>query len=114
MTETTAANAAGESMLALMVYFTLLDASEENMQQMLAACHKYLTGHPGVVFYGAGTCATCYDRPVNDRDVHVALHIVFSDRKAHDAYQVAPAHEQFISEGKPNWKQGRVFDSDVG
>ena len=34
-------------------------------------------------------------------------------RPAHDAYQVAPSHQQFISENKPNWKQVRVFDADV-
>ena len=113
MTNSTSSTAAGESMLAHMVYFTLLDPSEENKQRMLAACHKYLTGHPGVVFYGAGTCATCYDRPVNDRGFDIALQVVFDSRASHDAYQTAPRHLQFIEENKPLWKQVRVFDADV-
>ena len=34
-------------------------------------------------------------------------------RTAHDAYQVAPRHIQFIEENKANWAQVRVFDADV-
>ena len=33
---------------------------------------------------------------------------------SHDLYQDAPRHQQFIAENKPNWKQVRVFDSNVG
>ena len=51
--------------------------------------------------------------PVNDRDFDVALHIVFKDRAAHDQYQDAPRHKQFIDENKDNWKKVRVFDSEV-
>ena len=47
----------------------------------------------------------------NDRDFDVALHIVFEDRKAHDQYQDAARHKQFIDENKESWKKVRVFDS---
>ena len=50
---------------------------------------------------------------MNDRDFDVALHIVFDSIEAHDAYQDAPSHHQFINENKPNWKVVRVFDADV-
>jgi hypothetical protein len=50
---------------------------------------------------------------VNDQDFDVALHLVFRDKAAHDAYQVAPKHQQFIEESQDNWKQVRVFDSYV-
>ncbi len=99
-------------MLAHMVYFSLKEPAEENRQKMLAACHQYLTDHPGQVFYAAGTCAS-YDRPVNDRDFDIALQTVFRDRAAHDAYQVAPRHKQFIAECGPMWAKVRVFDSAV-
>ncbi len=95
------------------VYFTLHDGSENNIRSLIAACHKYLSGHPGVVFYAAGGLEPELARPVNDRDFHVALHVVFTDRAAHDDYQVAERHLQFISEHKASWKQVRVFDSIV-
>ena len=37
---------------------------------------------------------------VNDRDYDVALHIAFESRAAHDAYQAAPRHQQFIDENR--------------
>jgi hypothetical protein len=42
---------------------------------------------------------------------HVALHVYFKDREAHDVYQTAPMHVQFIEENKSKWRQVRVFDS---
>ena len=99
-------------MLAHMVYFSLKDPTPENRWKMLAACDKYLTGHPGQVLYAAGTCAS-YDRPVNDRDFDVSLHIVFETKAAHDAYQDAPLHHTFVAECSGNWAKARVFDSTV-
>lgn len=95
------------------VYFTLDDDSPKAQQQLVAACHKYLKDHPGVVFFAAGTLNPDLAREVNDRAFHVALHVVFEDRAAHDAYQVAADHKKFIEENKHNWKKVRVFDSDV-
>ena len=43
----------------------------------------------------------------------VALQLVFTDRAAHDAYQVAPRHATFIAENRDNWAQVRVFDAHV-
>ena len=100
-------------MLAHMVYFTLKDRSPEAVEKMLAACRKYLTGHPGLVFFAVGTLVPDLKRPVNQTDFDVALQTVFESRAAHDAYQVAPRHTQFIEENKPNWERVRVFDADV-
>lgn len=107
--------AAGKGgMIAHDVYFTLKDNSAAAKDKLVAACKKYLTKHPGEVFFAAGTLAEDLNRPVNDRDWDVALHIVFADRGAHDKYQDAPRHKQFIDENKDNWKKVRVFDSVVG
>ena len=100
-------------LLAHNVYFTLHDAGEQAQRDLVAACHRYLKDHPGVVFFAAGTLAADLQRPVNDRDFHVALHVVFRDRRAHDDYQQAESHLRFIEENKANWKQVRVFDSNV-
>jgi len=99
-------------MLAHMVYFTLKDKSGPAREKLVAACKKYLDKHTGTVFFGAGTMADL-DRKVNDRDFDVALHIVFQNRAAHDRYQTAKRHLQFIEENKDNWTKVRVFDSDV-
>lgn len=100
-------------MLGHMVYFTLKDRSPAAVQKLVADCHKYLTDHPGTAFFAAGTLVPDLTRPVNQTDFDVALQVVFESRAAHDAYQVAPRHLQFIEENKPNWAQVRVFDADV-
>ena len=107
-----ASSSKSDPQLAHMVYFTLKDRSPEAIDKLVAACHRYLTDHPGTVYFSVGTLADLA-RPVNDRQFDVALHVVFQNRQAHDAYQVAPRHLQFIAEGKPNWDQVRVFDSNL-
>ncbi len=110
---TTQADEKGGSMVGHMVYFSLKDNSAEAREKLVAACKKYLSGHPGTVFFAAGTLAEDLKREVNDRDFDVALHVVFADKKAHDEYQVAPRHLEFIKENRDNWKKVRVFDSYV-
>lgn len=99
--------------LAHNVFFTLKDKSPAKVEELVAACQKYLTVQPGIVFFAAGPLCAELTRPVNDRDWDVGLHVVFSDKAAHDAYQDDPTHNQFIAEMKPNWSQVRVFDSYV-
>jgi hypothetical protein len=98
-------------MLSHSVYFTLNDNSPAAIQRLVTACKTCLSDHPGTVFFTAGTLADEFQRPVNDREFDVALHVVFTDRAAHDAYQQAPRHLKFIEENKANWKQVRVFDA---
>lgn len=94
------------------VYFTLRDSSPQEISRLLEGCQKYLTGHDGLVFFAAGTLADMH-REVNDREFHVALHTVFRDKGAHDAYQVDARHKEFISLHRENWARVRVFDSDM-
>jgi hypothetical protein len=100
-------------MLAHNVFFALNDNSAAARKKLLDACRKYLTPHAGIVFFTCGTLADELKRPVNDRDFDVGLHIIFADQAAHDRYQAAPLHHQFIAENKDNWKKVRVFDSVV-
>ena len=100
-------------MLAHNVYFTLKDASPAARRKLVEASKKYLAPIPGIVFFACGPLEEDLARPVNDRDFHIALHVVFRDRKSHDDYQNAPLHNQFIDECKPNWAKVRVFDSTV-
>jgi len=100
-----------EPLLVHNVYFTLNDSSAPAQDRLLAACRKYLTKHPGTVFFAVGTRATDLTRPVNDLEFDVGLHIIFQNKAAHDAYQVHESHVKFIEENKSNWKKVRVFDS---
>jgi hypothetical protein len=112
--ERTEAADEGGSMIAHNVFFTLKDNAPAAKKKLVDACKKYLTKHPGEVFFAAGTLAEDLDRPVNDRDFDVGLHIVFKDKASHDKYQDAKRHKEFIEENKDNWKKVRVFDSVVG
>ena len=98
-------------MIAHNVYFTLNDNSVAAVQTLLAACRQYLVDHAGIVSFACGILAVDHARAVNDRDWDVGLHIVFTDKAAHDQYQDAPRHHQFVAESKPNWKRARVFDT---
>jgi quinol monooxygenase YgiN len=98
--------------LAHSVYFLLTDRAPEAVAALVASCREHLTGHPGEVAFSVGTLAA-YDRHVNDRDWDVFLLIVFESQAAHDAYQTAPRHEQFIAANAATWAKVRVFDADV-
>ena len=106
-----AAQKKGSKMLSHDVYFQLKDNSADAKNKLVSACKKYLTGHEGEVFFGAGVLAEDLKRDVNDVNFDVALHIVFKDMAGHDKYQVHERHEKFIAENKDNWKKVRVFDS---
>jgi len=93
------------------VYFTLKDRSPAAVDALVAACRKYLTVQPGIEYFCCGKRDPALVRDVNDRDFDVALHVVFTDRAAHDAYQEDDTHNRFIAEMKQNWSKVRVFDS---
>jgi hypothetical protein len=100
-------------MLGHMVYFTLKNSSDLAIQRLLASCKENLSGHPGTVFFAAGTRTPDLLREVNDKEFHVALQIVFESRKAQDDYQVHERHEKFIATNRDNWAKVRVFDADL-
>jgi hypothetical protein len=93
------------------VYFALKDNTPAAREALVASCRKYLSQHPGTVFFACGTLAEELKREVNDRGFDVALHIVFENQAAHDRYQDAPQHHQFIEENRATWAKVRVFDS---
>lgn len=99
-------------MLAHNVFFSLKDRSDAAQEKLLEGCRKYLSPHPGIAFFACGRVSDL-NRPVNDRSFDVSLHVVFETREAHDAYQAAPLHKEFIEANQDNWAQVRVFDSDV-
>jgi hypothetical protein len=109
--ERTQAAAADGPMVVHDVYFSLNDNSAEAKQKLVYACKKYLSKHEGTLFFAAGTRAEELKRDINDRDFDVGLHIVFKNMAAHNKYQEAPLHKQFIAENRDTWKKVRVFDT---
>ena len=97
--------------VAHMVYFKLKDDSKAAKDKLVAACKKYLTGHEGTAYFSVGILADDLIRDVNDREWDISLNLVFIDKVAQDAYQVASRHLQFIEENKATWAKVRVFDS---
>lgn len=95
------------------VFFTLVDKSDVQAEALIAAGSKYLKPHAGIDSFAMGRRITEMQRDVNDQEFDVSLQIVFSDRAAHDAYQVSDPHGEFIREQKANWQQVRVFDSRI-
>lgn len=110
MSDSTAAG----SLLAHMVYFRLKDNSPAAIDKLVASCREHLSGHPGTVFFGVGTREPELNREVNVQDFDVALQLVFENRAAHDRYQAADRHQNFIAENKASWAGVRVFDARVG
>jgi hypothetical protein len=100
-------------MLAHTIFFTLIDNSRDARQCLVAACRQYLSGHPGTVFFAAGTRAEEFQWSVSDLDFDVALYLVFTDKEAQDTYQDSPRHQQFLDENEANWKALRAFDAYV-
>lgn len=94
------------------VFFTLKDHSQEERLDFAQQCQKYLAGHPGTIYFSAAVQSE-NDREVNDRDFDVALHLIFGDRAAQDAYQTAPRHLEFIEKNSHRWASVRVFDSNI-
>ncbi len=100
-------------MLAHNVFFSLHDKSPEGRAKLIYSAKMHLTAHAGILFFAVGELAEGFERPVNDRDFDVALHIVFADKADHDLYQDAPRHHKFVEESKDGWAKVRVFDSIV-
>ncbi|QDT70065.1 Stress responsive A/B Barrel Domain protein [Planctomycetes bacterium MalM25] len=96
-----------------MVFFTLAEPSEANRDRLVAGCQKHLADHDGVLYFSVGVLADDLDREVNDKSFHVALHLVFESREAHDTYQKHPRHLTFVKENKTLWSQVKVYDSDL-
>ncbi len=102
---------AEERMLAHDVYFSLKDNSPQAKEKLIAACKKYLTGHPGTIRFAVGPIADEMKRDVNDQDFDVALHLVFKNKAAYDQYEKSERHVKFKEEAQDNRKKVRVFDS---
>jgi len=93
------------------VYITLKDKSDGAVEQFVADSKQYLAIVPGINSFACGVIEPTLEREVNDRGFDVALHVLFENKEAHDAYQVSPSHDEFVARNKDNWAAIRVFDT---
>ena len=98
--------------LAHHVFFTLNDRTAAAQAKLVAECKEYLDNHDGLVGFSVGSHVSDLARPVN-LDFDVSLHCIFQDRAAHDVYQTAPRHLEFIARNKDSWASVQVCDSDL-
>src|SRR5687768_13618152 len=94
--------------LAHNVFFKLKDRSPAKVEELVAACKKYLNVQPGIVFFAAGTLVPDLDRDVNDRDWDVAVRLVFRHEGARDVSGDAAAHSRFHLDVTAQWCGARV------
>jgi hypothetical protein len=92
------------------VYFTLKDNTPEMRAALVRDCLG-LRSLNGVLALWVGPRAEEFDRPTNDHEFDMALHVLFRDRAAHDLYQVSTAHQALLSTWMERFESVRVFDS---
>jgi hypothetical protein len=77
---------------------------------LVAGAKQYLNQAPGILHFHVGRMASS-PRPVVDQSYQVGLNVVFTDKAAQDAYQVHPAHVEFVEKVfKPNCVKVLVYD----
>jgi hypothetical protein len=92
------------------VYFWLQpNTPAETRQAMVNDCEMLLSRIEGVRNVWAGVPANT-PREVVDNSYDVGLCVVLDDKDAHDAYQVAEPHKEFIGKYKPHWQRVQIYD----
>jgi Stress responsive A/B Barrel Domain len=100
-------------MFAHNVYFYPRELAQPGDAQELLDGLAMLSQIPGLTLFATGLPAQTTDEVV-DNSYLVALITTFTDRDAHDAYQVHPIHLAFIESSKHLWSRVTVFDSICG
>lgn len=95
------------------VYFSLNNKSDQAVKSFIDDSKLFLAVIPGIKSFACGVLEAGLERAVNDRDFDVSLHVLFESREAHDAYQIAVSHNEFVARQSENWAVVRVFDTAV-
>lgn len=77
-------------------FFQLADTSEALRDLFIDLCVKYLSGHPGQIYFSVGTRVLQIDRDVSGTNFEVSINIIFRDFDAYQDYNKDPKHEKFI------------------
>ncbi|MDD3178933.1 MAG: Dabb family protein [Opitutaceae bacterium] len=98
------------TMLVHSVFFWLKEELSAAQRAEFRREVETLTTLRGVERGFVGTPAAVAERPVVDRSYSVGLTLLFRDRGAHDAYQVDPAHQAFLTRFKASWVRVQIYD----
>ena len=76
--------------LAHNVFFTLKDASDNAIENLIKDCNYYLKNLPGIINFSAGRLVPENNREVNVTDFHVGLHVIFSNKSSRSLKSAIP------------------------
>ena len=77
---------------------------------LIAGAEKYLRPIPLAQSFHVGRMIPSH-RAVVDQSYLVAIHLLFADKAAEEAYQVHPLHLDFVEKVfKPNCQRATIFD----
>ena len=92
------------------IFWIKPEAPADAADVLLAGCYQYLKDLPGVVNFHAGKMVPSH-RPVVDQSYQVGLNVIFTDKAAEEAYQIDPAHLEFIEKVfKPLCDKAVIYD----
>jgi hypothetical protein len=80
----------------VVVFWTKPDVPNAT-EELLAGAERYLKDIPGITHFHVGRMVPSH-RPVVEQSYQVALNVGFPDKATQDAYQVHPAHLEFIEQ----------------
>lgn len=99
-----------ESSFVHIVFFWLKDGTtDQQKQQLIDDCKTYLGTVKTVQRLEVGTPAGT-PRDVVDNSWHVNIVVHFKDAEAHDYYQKAQKHLDFIERNQDIWERVQVYD----
>lgn len=77
---------------------------------VIAGAKQYLPTIPGIQHFHVGKMVGS-ERPIVDQSYQVALNTVFTNKQAHDDYQVHPQHLAFVEKiFKPLCTRALIYD----
>jgi hypothetical protein len=103
----------GNPPFAHMIFFKLSDTSKTVVRDFIGLCVKYLSNHAGQQHFSVGTRALQISRDVSAKNFDIAVHMIFSDISAYQAYAQSAQHEDFITQSAGMSPERIVYDSFV-
>jgi hypothetical protein len=83
------------AMFSHIVVFWVKPVPRHATDELIAGANKLLKSIPGIVQFHVGRTVSG-KRTVVEQSYQVALNLIFSNKKMHDAYQVHPQHVEFM------------------
>jgi hypothetical protein len=93
------------------IFFRLTDASVRT--RFMEACKKYLSGHPGQVYFAIGPRAREINRDVSALGFDVAVTMVFASFADYRRYRESEPHREFITRTAGMSPEREVYDAHV-